>query len=87
MVPLIDEYDNMSRKYENVKQIPSTNSSQLFYIKIMVVVAAALFSIIAIALVVYIYGKRKTRTQEKGTFIALCLIFYMFITLFNIHVQ
>ena len=86
MVPLIDEYDNMSRKYENVKQIPSTNSSQLFYIKIMVVVAAALFSIIAIALVVYIYGKRKTRTQEKGTFIALCLIFYMLITLFNIHV-
>ena len=76
MVPLIGEDIKIPRKYPDVKQIPSTHSPQLFYIKIMGVVSAALFSIIAIVLVIYFYEKRKTKTQEKGMFIGLCFIFF-----------
>ena len=76
MVPLIGEDIKIPRKYPDVKQIPSTHSPQLFYIKIMGVISAALFSIIAIVLVIYFYGKRKTKTQEKGIFIGLCFIFF-----------
>ena len=76
MVPLIGEDIKIPRKYPDVKQIPSTHSPQIFYIKIMGVVSAALFSIIAIVLVSYFYEKRKTKTQEKGMFIGLCFIFF-----------
>ena len=76
MVRLIGEDIKIPRKYPDVKQIPSTHSPQLFYIKIMGVVSAALFSIIAIVLVIYFYEKRKTKTQEKGMFIGLCFIFF-----------
>ena len=53
MVPLIGEDIKIPSKYPDVKQIPSTHSPQLFYMKIMGVVSAALFSIIAIVLVIY----------------------------------
>lgn len=76
MVPLIGDGIKIPCKYPNVKQIPSTHSPQLFYIKIMGVVSAALFSIITIVLVIYFYGKRKTRTQEKGMFIGLGFILF-----------
>ena len=77
MVPLIGEdVKILLLKYPDVKQIPSTHSPQLFHIKIMGVVSAALFSIITIVLVIYFYGKRKARTQEKGMFIGLCFILF-----------
>ena len=76
MVPLIGEDIKIPRKYPDVKQIPFTHSPQLFYTKIMGVVSAALFSIIAIVLVIYFYEKRKTKTHEKGMFIGLCFIFF-----------
>ena len=76
MLPLADNDVTISTKYPEIKQIPSTHSLQSFQIKAMEIVSAVLFSIIAIALVIYFYGKRKTRTHEKGMFIGLFFVFF-----------
>lgn len=56
--------------FVDVKQIPlTTHSPQSFRTKIMALVSAAVFSVIAIVLVVYIYGKHRARAQKKGKLI------------------
>lgn len=53
-----------------VKQIPlATHSPQSFRTKIMALVSAAVFSVIAIVLVIYFYGKHEARAQKKSKLI------------------
>ena len=54
----------------DVKQIPLvTHSLQSFRTKIMALVSAAVFSVIAIVLVIYFYGKHKARAPKKSKLI------------------